>query len=111
LTKTYRRWDSVFKHSPQLSEDLVQLDEIFDKEANWVAYRCNLHSCGPTCVRYSINKCEGTRNGALCRFKAPWKLYEKTEFTKTGYFMWHGTIAASTDTTKRYRLVSGTILM
>ena len=31
LAKTYRRWDSVFKHSPQLSEDLVQ---VFDKEAN-----------------------------------------------------------------------------
>jgi len=73
-------------HTPQLSEDPVQIDEVFDKEANWVAYRCNLHNCGPTCVKYSINKREGTGNGALCRFKAPWKLYEKTEFTKDGLF-------------------------
>jgi hypothetical protein len=76
----------VFKYSPELIEDPVRLDEAFDQEANWVAYRCNLHSCGPTCVKYSFKKREGTSNGALCRFKAPWKKYDKTEFTEDGLF-------------------------
>jgi hypothetical protein len=67
-------------------EDSVRLNEVFDQEANWVAYRCNLHSCGPTCVKYSFKKRQGTENGALCRFKAPWKQYDRTEFTEDGLF-------------------------
>jgi hypothetical protein len=76
----------VFKYRPELIEDRNRLDEIFDKEANWVAYRCNLHSCGPTCVKYSFKKRDSGGNGGLCRFKAPWKIYDKTEFTKDGLF-------------------------
>jgi len=62
------------------------LDEIFDKEANWVAHRCNLHSCGPTCVKYSLKKRDAAGNESLYRFKVPWKIYNKTEFTEDGLF-------------------------
>jgi hypothetical protein len=67
-------------------EDPEKLDEVFDREANRVAYRCNLHSCGPTCVKYSFQKDSNKAKKDLCRFKAPWKLYEKTEFTDDGLF-------------------------
>jgi hypothetical protein len=77
----------VFKYRPELIQEPDRLDEIFDREANWVAHRCNLHSCGPTCVKYSFNKKrEATGNVGLCRFKAPWRVYDKTEFTENGLF-------------------------
>lgn len=83
--KAYRRWESVFKHTPDLL-DSDRLEDVFDKEANWVAYRCNLHSCGPTCVKYSYKDGDTTGKKSLCRFKAPWRLYDKTEFTSDGLF-------------------------
>ena len=38
-----------------------------------IAYRCNLHSCRPTCVKYSFKKRNSSGNGGLCLFRAPWK--------------------------------------
>ena len=65
-----------------------ELDEVFDREANWVAFKSNMHSCGATCVKYSFKQQQETgknkRRG--CRFKAPWHLYDRTEFTADGLF-------------------------
>ncbi|KAK2005446.1 hypothetical protein LZ32DRAFT_673453, partial [Colletotrichum eremochloae] len=79
--RRYRRWDSVFTNIKHLTADSYKLSESFDDEANWVAYRCQMHSCGATCTKYSF-KDEAKSRGQchLCRFKAPWPLRERTEF-------------------------------
>ncbi|KAM4055488.1 ATP-dependent DNA helicase [Hirsutella rhossiliensis] len=41
-----------------------------------------IHTHNPTCVEYSLGN-KG-RKGDLCRFKAPWKLVEKTTFSQDG---------------------------
>ena len=64
--------------------DADRLANVFENEANWVAHRCQLHSCGATCVKYSFKEKDQTRKKHPCRFKAPWALREKTEFTPDG---------------------------
>lgn len=54
----------------------------FEEEANFCAGATQIHTHSPTCVKYSINRPIKTRN--LCRFKAPWKLVEKTAFKEGG---------------------------
>ncbi len=66
----------MFASIADLVEDPNELDEVFDKEANRVA----------TCVKYSFKNDRNKAKKDLCRFKAPWKLYEKTEFTDDGLF-------------------------
>jgi hypothetical protein len=59
-----------------------QFSAAFDEEANFCAGATQIHTHSPTCVKYSIGKSAGNRD--LCRFKAPWKLVEKTAFTEEG---------------------------
>ncbi|GJC89504.1 hypothetical protein ColLi_12342 [Colletotrichum liriopes] len=88
--RRHRRWDSVFSNIKHLTSDLEKLDTNFDDDANWVAYRCQLHGCGAVCTKYSAkdagnsNKAQGRTRMHPCRFKAPWKLYDRTEFTPDG---------------------------
>lgn len=59
-----------------------QFSDAFEEEANFCAGACQIHTHSPTCVKYSINRPAGM--GDLCRFKAPWRLIEKTAFTDSG---------------------------
>lgn len=59
-----------------------QFSAAFDEEANFCAGATQVHTHSPTCVKYSISKPAKSRE--LCRFKAPWKLVEKTVFTEDG---------------------------
>jgi hypothetical protein len=65
---------------------LVQDDHLFaaafDEEANFCAGATQIHTHSPTCVKYSLGRRKG--KGDLCRFKAPWKLAEKTAFGVDG---------------------------
>lgn len=82
--KRYRRWDSVFRDISDIVNDADKLADVFESEANWVAHRCQMHSCGATCVKYSFKEKGRTRNQYPCRFRAPWALREQTEFTPSG---------------------------
>lgn len=62
--------------------DERQFSASFEEEANFCAGATQIHTHSPTCVKYSINRPARTRN--LCRFKAPWKLVEKTAFKEGG---------------------------
>jgi hypothetical protein len=59
-----------------------QLAAAFDEEANFCAGATQIHTHSPTCVKYSIRRPRGNRD--LCRFKAPWRLVEKTVFAEDG---------------------------
>jgi hypothetical protein len=59
-----------------------QFSAAFEEEANFCAGATQIHTHSPTCVKYSINKPAKTRN--MCRFKAPWRLVEKTAFEEGG---------------------------
>jgi hypothetical protein len=54
----------------------------FAEEANFCAGSTQIHTHSPTCVKYSINKPKNSRS--LCRFKAPWRLVEQTDFKEGG---------------------------
>ncbi|KAM4067473.1 PIF1-like helicase [Hirsutella rhossiliensis] len=58
-----------------------QFSAAFDEEANFCAGATQVHTHSPTCVKYSLGKGRG-RN--LCRFKAPWRLVDKTAITADG---------------------------
>jgi hypothetical protein len=64
-------------------ENDQQFASTFDEEANFCAGATQIHTHSPTCVKYSINGGSG-RKKDLCRFKAPWKLVERTAFTEDG---------------------------
>ncbi|KAF2184535.1 hypothetical protein K469DRAFT_780863, partial [Zopfia rhizophila CBS 207.26] len=59
-----------------------QFSAAFDEEANFCAGATQIHTHSPTCVKYSIGKSTGNRE--LCRFKAPWRLVERTSFKEDG---------------------------
>ncbi|KAM4061310.1 ATP-dependent DNA helicase PIF1 [Hirsutella rhossiliensis] len=59
-----------------------QFSAAFDEEANFCAGATQVHTHSPTCVKYSLGK--GARKGNLCRFKAPWRLVDKTAITADG---------------------------
>jgi hypothetical protein len=59
-----------------------QFSDAFEEEANFCAGASQIHTHSPTCVKYSLSRPKGSRE--LCRFKAPWKLVEKTAFTEGG---------------------------
>ncbi|KAF2186113.1 hypothetical protein K469DRAFT_528189, partial [Zopfia rhizophila CBS 207.26] len=59
-----------------------QFSTAFEEEANFCAGVTQVHTHSPTCVKYSFSRPERTRN--LCRFKAPWRLVEKTAFKEGG---------------------------
>lgn len=53
-----------------------------------MASKCQLHKCGAVCTKYSF-KNKGEATGPPCRFRAPWALHEKTQFTDDGKFEIH----------------------
>jgi hypothetical protein len=59
-----------------------QFAAAFEEEANFCAGATQIHTHSPTCVKYSITG--QSKKSSLCRFKAPWKLVEKTNFTEDG---------------------------
>jgi hypothetical protein len=59
-----------------------QFSAAFEEEANFCAGATQIHTHSPTCVKYSINKPGATKH--LCRFKAPWRLVEKTAIGEGG---------------------------
>lgn len=65
-----------------LLQNAQQFVAAFDDEANFCAGATQIHTHSPTCVKYAIGR-QG-RKRDLCRFKAPWKLAEKTGFTEEG---------------------------
>ena len=66
-----------------LLENDQQFASGFEEEANFCAGATQIHTHSPTCVKYSMNGGSG-RKRDLCRFKAPWKLVERTTFMKDG---------------------------
>ena len=59
-----------------------QFAAAFDEEANFCAGSTQIHTHSPTCVKYSMMGPGRKRD--LCRFKAPWRLVERTLFTADG---------------------------
>ncbi|KJZ69562.1 hypothetical protein HIM_11055 [Hirsutella minnesotensis 3608] len=73
---------SVTSDITPLLENPEQLSARFEEEANFCAGSTQVHTHSPTCVKYSFRK--NKRGGDLCRFKAPWKLIERTALTPDG---------------------------
>ncbi|PVH90925.1 hypothetical protein DM02DRAFT_647465 [Periconia macrospinosa] len=73
---------SVTSDISSLLQDSERLAANFDEEANFCAGATQIHTHSPTCVKYSIRG-QG-KNRDPCRFKAPWKLVEKTSFMDDG---------------------------
>ncbi|KAF1807858.1 hypothetical protein P152DRAFT_485913, partial [Eremomyces bilateralis CBS 781.70] len=74
---------SVTSDISPLLANREQFAAAFEEEANLCAGATQIHTHSPTCVKYSING-QTRRNQDLCRFKAPWKLVERTAFTEEG---------------------------
>ncbi|KAM4056481.1 ATP-dependent DNA helicase PIF1 [Hirsutella rhossiliensis] len=72
--------DSVF--CEDLDQEVPSGSRPHSKEANFCAGATQIHTHSPTCVKYSLG--DKGRKGDLCRFKAPWKLVEKTAFSPDG---------------------------
>ncbi|KJZ68594.1 hypothetical protein HIM_12014 [Hirsutella minnesotensis 3608] len=64
------------------------LAAVFDKESNYIAYCCQVHSHTYTCIKYSLKGLAGegapAHKRTPCRFKAPWKIVEESGFTEDG---------------------------
>lgn len=65
-----------------LLQNSEQFAAAFNEEANFSAGSTQIHTHSPTCVKYSM--IGPGRKRDLCRFKAPWKLVERTSFTADG---------------------------
>ncbi|KAF4469092.1 arrestin domain-containing [Fusarium albosuccineum] len=72
----------VYDNISHLMVDTGRFSEQFDDEAHFCAGRVQMHVHTATCVKYSHNK-EGGK-GPTCRFRAPWKLFTKSEFGSDG---------------------------
>ncbi|EGY20851.1 uncharacterized protein VDAG_02375 [Verticillium dahliae VdLs.17] len=73
---------SVTSDISSLLQNSQQFSAAFDEEANFCAGATQIHTHSPTCVKYSIRG-QGKRRDP-CRFKAPWKVVERTAFTDGG---------------------------
>lgn len=73
---------SVTSDISSLLENIQQFESAFDEEANFCAGASQIHTHTPTCVKYSMTG--PRRKHDLCRFKAPWKIVERTAFTPDG---------------------------
>lgn len=73
---------SVTSDTSPLLHNSQQFAAAFDEEANFCAGASQIHTHSPTCVKYSIRG--RSKNRDLCRFKAPWKLSDRTVFTDNG---------------------------
>lgn len=73
---------SVTSDMSSLLQNSQQFASSFDEEGNFCTGATQIHTHSPTCVKYSIR---GQRkNRDPCRFKAPWRLVERTAFTESG---------------------------
>ncbi|KJZ69379.1 hypothetical protein HIM_11240 [Hirsutella minnesotensis 3608] len=63
-------------------DDVARFADTFDEEANFCTGATQIHTHSATCVKYSLGV--GARKGDLCRFKAPWRLVERTALTADG---------------------------
>ncbi|KAM4064151.1 PIF1-like helicase [Hirsutella rhossiliensis] len=63
-------------------DDVARFTDTFDEEANFCAGATQIHTHSATCVKYSLGA--RARKGDLCRFKAPWRLVERTALTADG---------------------------
>jgi hypothetical protein len=73
---------SVLSDISSMLQNRQQFSAGFDEEANFCAGATQIHTHSPTCVKYSISK--SAKNRDPCRFKAPWRLVEKTSFREDG---------------------------
>jgi hypothetical protein len=73
---------SVTSDISLLLQNSQQFTAAFNEEANFCAGATQIHTHSPTCVKYSMTRPGRKRD--LCRFKAPWRLVEKTAFTADG---------------------------
>jgi hypothetical protein len=73
---------SVTSDISSMLQNKDQFAAAFDEEANFCAGATQIHTHSDTCVKYSIKK-KGQK-GNPCRFKAPWKVVEKTGFNEDG---------------------------
>ncbi|KJZ68887.1 hypothetical protein HIM_11720 [Hirsutella minnesotensis 3608] len=74
---------SVTSDISSLVDNYEQFSAAFDEEANFCAGATQVHTHSPTCVKYALGK-KRSNGGDLCRFKAPWRLVDKTAFTPDG---------------------------
>ncbi|KAM4067415.1 ATP-dependent DNA helicase PIF1 [Hirsutella rhossiliensis] len=72
---------SITAHMSSWLDDVERLTDAFDEEANFCAGATQVHTHSATCVKYSL---AGPVVGDLCRFKAPWRLVERTALTADG---------------------------
>ncbi|KAJ3568908.1 hypothetical protein NPX13_g6264 [Xylaria arbuscula] len=72
----------------EMMHGIDALAAIFDKESNYIAYCCQVHSHTYTCIKYSLKRLIGENpdknKQTACRFKAPWKIVEESGFTEDG---------------------------
>ncbi|KAM4063484.1 PIF1-like helicase [Hirsutella rhossiliensis] len=73
---------SVTSDVSSLLDSAERFSAAFEEEANFCAGATQIDTHSPTCVKYSLGDKGG--KGDLCRFKAPWKLVEKTAFSPDG---------------------------
>jgi hypothetical protein len=73
---------------PELMHDAEWLSGELEREANFVASRCQVHHHTATCVKYSIKDVlkagVDKARAQLCRFRAPWRIVAETGFTDDG---------------------------
>jgi hypothetical protein len=73
---------------PELIHDAEWLSGELEREANFVASRCQVHHHTATCVKYSIKDVlkagVDKARAQLCRFRAPWRIVAETGFTDDG---------------------------
>ena len=85
------------KHVTEITDKVLHdqnhLRQHFEDEANFVAYKRQIHAHSATCVKYSFKNVlpttTSTKNSKKhveypCRFKAPWPLEENTHFSNEG---------------------------
>lgn len=72
----------VINDISELVNDGSKLTAAFDEEANFCAGATQIHTHSPTCVKYSFARQDRKRN--LCRFRAPWRLVDRTAVTNDG---------------------------
>ncbi|KAM4064054.1 AAA domain-containing protein [Hirsutella rhossiliensis] len=73
---------SITAHMSSWLDDVERFTDAFDEEANFCAGATQVHTHSATCVKYSL--AGAGRKGDLCRFKAPWRLVERTALTADG---------------------------
>lgn len=86
--KAIRKERKPIDPAEEITHDTETLAVVFDKESNYIAYCCQVHSHTYTCIKYSLKELVGEgahkHKRTACRFKAPWKIVEESGFTEDG---------------------------